>query len=88
MYIAYNKGVEYLTSHNVADIQDILIKEMGFSKELAPKAKLSTYTKAVAPTIEDLTLVTNWLSGKKLIDPNFNPSSLIDSQYLEDDQNK
>lgn len=88
MYKAYNKGVEYINSHSVEDIRGILESDFGFPSELVAKVKLPNYTEAQAPKADDLKSVSAWLASRKLIAENFDPSKIVDDQYLTDDSNK
>lgn len=88
MYEAYNKGIEYIKTHQIEDIRDILESNFGFPPELVANVKLPNYTKAETPTAEDLQSVTAWLISRKLIAENFDLSTLVDVQYLPNDSNK
>ncbi|MDH6354973.1 NitT/TauT family transport system substrate-binding protein [Dysgonomonas sp. PH5-45] len=83
MYAAYNKGVDYLKTHTVNDIADILEKDLRFKKEIIPSVKLPVYTKAEVPTDKDLQLVTDWLAARGLIDAGFDKASLVDGQFVK-----
>ena len=83
MYIAYNKGVDYIKSHPIDDIKDILIKNLGFPENIVAITTLPNYTHAQMPSDKDIQLTSEWLKSKKLIDTNFNQSSLIDAQFIK-----
>ncbi len=84
MYTAYNMAVDYMSSVSVKDISDILISEMGFSDDILP-ASMPAYSKAEAPSVDDLRMTAVWLSDKKLIDSSFDASAIVDSSLLPHD---
>lgn len=79
MYAAYNEGVTYLNSHTVADIKDILVKDMNFPEPVAEKVAIPTYTDAqsVAATDKDILQVISWLADRKVLDVSFNATELV-----------
>ncbi|MFR9165499.1 MAG: ABC transporter substrate-binding protein [Dysgonomonas sp.] len=83
MYEAYNKGVEYIQSHSVGDVKDILIKEMGFTEEIVMKAVLPKYTKAEMPSDKDIQSVIDWLAERKLIEATFDKTMLLDDRFIK-----
>lgn len=82
MYKAYNKGVEYIQSHSVSDISDILKKDLGFTDDILGQVKLPNYTKASTPSDQDIQSVIDWLSERGLVKADFDKSSLFDKQIL------
>ncbi|GAB6010430.1 ABC transporter substrate-binding protein [Dysgonomonas reticulitermitis] len=85
MYAAYNDGVAYLNSHTVADIKDILVKDMKFPEPIAEKVTLPQYTNAQPVLIndKDIQAVITWLSGKKLLNDSFKVEDLINDQLTQ-----
>lgn len=83
MYSTYNMGVNYLHSHSVNDIKDILINDMGFNENIVSKVNLSEYSKAKLCTQADILSVSDWLVGRKLIPSSFEYTSIIDNQFVE-----
>ncbi|MDR1092181.1 MAG: ABC transporter substrate-binding protein [Prevotella sp.] len=79
IYAAYNDGAAYLNSHTVADIKDILVKDLKFPEPVAEKVTLPKYTNAqpVPVNDKDIQAVVIWLSGKKLLNDSFNVEDLI-----------
>lgn len=82
LYQAYNMGVDYLKTHSLAEIKDILVKELAFPEEIADQVSLPNYTYAQTPKIEDLEMTTKWLCDRGLVDRDFDVSSLLDSSVL------
>ena len=82
MYVAYNKGVEYIQNNPIEKIQDILIDGMGFTEELIPHTVLPAYQKARVPSDGDLGAVITWLGDRGLISEAFDSSSLVDAGIL------
>lgn len=85
MYAAYNEGVAYLNSHSVADIKDILVKDLQFPEPVAEKVSIPVYTDAqpVTATDKDILAVTNWLGAKKLLKADFKVENLINDQLTK-----
>lgn len=81
MYSAYNKGVEYIKAHPIGDIQDILIKDLGFNESIIPNVILPDYTEATLPTDKDIQSVIDWLTDRKLIGASFDKSSVLDDRF-------
>ena len=86
MYAAYNDGVAYLNSHSVADISDILVKEMNFPEAVVSQVNLPQYhnAEAVASTDKDITAMVGWLSAKKLLKTDFDASKLVDDTLIKE----
>lgn len=85
MYAAYNDGAEYLRTHSIEDIRDILTKDLGFPQALIEQVEIPAYTEAKPLTISDsdLQAVIKWLTDRKLIDNSFNINELIDSNLTK-----
>ncbi|MFV0330528.1 MAG: ABC transporter substrate-binding protein, partial [Dysgonomonas sp.] len=85
MYAAYNEGVIYLNTHTVADIKDILVKDLQFPEPVAEKVSLPKYTDAqpVTTTDKDILEVINWLGNKKLLNPDFKVDNLVNDQLTQ-----
>ncbi len=81
-YKSYNQAVEYIKTHSIEDIRDILIQEVGFPENLIEKVKLPDYTQAHSPNPEDIKITTHWLRSKDLIPANFSPA-ILDTQFVE-----
>lgn len=85
MYAAYNEGVAYLNTHTVADIKDILVKDLQFPEPVAEKVSLPKYTDAQSVTTTDKNIleVINWLGSKKLLSPDFKVDNLVNDQLTQ-----
>lgn len=85
MYAAYNEGVAYLNTHTVADIKDILVKDLQFPEPVAEKVSLPKYTDAQPVTTmdKDILEVVNWLGNKKLLNPDFKVDNLVNDQLTQ-----
>jgi NitT/TauT family transport system substrate-binding protein len=66
-YAAYNEAVEYIKSHSVEDIKDILVNDIGFPEPLIGNVRLPDYTPAQMPKMTDLKETENWLRSKDLL---------------------
>ncbi len=82
-YKAYNEAVDYIHSHTVEDIRQILIKEVGFPEELIAKVQLPSYTHAQIPSEKDLQVATQWLQSKQLVSNDFQISTLTDDRFVK-----
>lgn len=83
MYSAYNQGVEYLKSHPIEDIKDILIKDLGFREDIVTNTILPDYTKAEIPTDKDIQSVIDWLAKRNIIEASFDKNSILDNQFIK-----
>lgn len=79
MYAAYNDGVAYLNSHSVADIQDILVKDLMFPENIASQVTLPQYKNAepVKTDDKDILRVIEWLSANNTLDSSFKADNLV-----------
>ncbi|MDR2504343.1 MAG: hypothetical protein LBD82_08220, partial [Deltaproteobacteria bacterium] len=83
MYLAYNRGVEYLAAHSPEDVRDILTQQMGFSPEqVHASTRLPLYRKAAPPPEEDLRAVLDWLAARGLIRSGLEPDALVNKAFL------
>lgn len=83
MYRAYNKGVDYLKSHTVTDIADILKKDLRFPDAVLSKVVIPEYTHATVPSDADIQQVVDWLAERGLVKPDFNKSDLIERNIID-----
>jgi NitT/TauT family transport system substrate-binding protein len=85
MYAAYNDGAAYLNSHTVADIRDILVKDLQFPEPVAVKVSIPAYTDArpVTTADKDILEVIKWLGEKKLLHADFKIDNLVNDQLTE-----
>jgi NitT/TauT family transport system substrate-binding protein len=85
MYAAYNDGVAYLNTHTIADIKDILVKDLQFPEPVADKASVPAYTEArpVTATDKDILEIIKWLEEKKLLNADFNVENLVNDQLTK-----
>lgn len=85
MYAAYNDGVNYLNTHTVADIQDILIKDLMFPENIAGQVTLPEYTKAQPVRTDDkgILRVIKWLGDNNTIESSFKAENLINDQLAQ-----
>jgi NitT/TauT family transport system substrate-binding protein len=82
LYQAYNYGVEYLKSHTITEVADILKAEMGFTDAVLPYSTLTEYTRAAVPAREDLQRAAVWLKRDGLIPGDFDPALMVDSRFV------
>lgn len=83
MYAAYDMGVEYLASHGISDVADILKADMGFRAEIISAYTLPDYSPAQMPDPAHLELTGNWLKQNGLIQADFDPQSLADDSFIK-----
>lgn len=85
LYQAYNDGVDYLKSHTVSDIEDILVKDLNFPELVAGGVSIANYThaQAINPTDRDIVEVIDWLKGKKVIGEEMKADDILDNQFVK-----
>lgn len=85
MYAAYNDGVNYLNTHTVADIEDILVKDMMFPENIAKQVTLPAYTNAqpVKADDKDILRVIKWLNDNNTLDSSFKAERLVNDQLTQ-----
>lgn len=85
MYAAYNDGVAYLNSHTVADIQDILVKDLMFPENIAAQVTISSYRNAepVKADDKDILRIIKWLSDNNTLDTSFKPETLVNDTLTQ-----
>lgn len=83
MYSAYNSGVQYLKSHKIEDIKDILKKDFGFTEDIVLNVVLPEYSEAKLCTENELKSVSDWLVGRGLIKGNANFNEITDNQFVK-----
>ena len=81
-YRAYNRAISDLQQRPIADFQDILINEIGFSQPAIVNVKLPEYNPANLPEDNDLEAVSAWLREKELVPAGSDIHSLVDSRFV------
>lgn len=64
---AYDRGAEYINTHENSEYIDILVEDLGFPDTIENSLKLVNYTPLEKSTEESVTGVTQWLLNKGLI---------------------
>lgn len=84
LYEAYAKGVDYLKTHSIEDIQDILIDRFGYTEELIAESSVPVYNAPALPDEESIRQVTAWLKERELISLDYDPFTmgLLDGHFL------
>ncbi|MFD3158545.1 ABC transporter substrate-binding protein [Haloimpatiens sp. FM7330] len=82
-YRAYNKAVSYLEKEPTEKYVDVLIKELGFPKNIKDTIKLPKYTKAKIPSKKTVEDVIEWLSEKKLIKKSLKYSDVVEDKFVK-----
>ncbi|GHT32762.1 thiamine biosynthesis protein [Bacteroidia bacterium] len=82
-YTAYNEAVEYIKSHSVEDIKDILVNDIGFPEPLIANVRLPDYTPAQMPKAADIQATAEWLQSKDLVAKDFSTESLFDDRFIQ-----
>lgn len=78
LYKSYNEAIEYIEKEPLASYEDILIKEIGFPKEMKGSITLPKFRKNTLPKEEDLKFAIEWLVDKNLASKDLKPSDLVD----------
>lgn len=76
-YRAYDKAVDYINSHNSKDMEDILVENIGYKKNMISSVKLPQYDKANEVSVEDLNKALNYSREQKIYNKNTNPKSYL-----------
>lgn len=87
-YRAYNEGANYLRTHSVEDIKDILTKDLGFPEPLLGQVQIPNYTNATAvqTTDKDIIAVIEWLTEKSLINDSFDANNLVNTGLVKTEE--
>lgn len=64
---AYDRGAEYINSHENSEYLDTLVEDLGFPDTIESSLKLVNYTPLEKSTVESVDLVSDWLLDKQLI---------------------
>ena len=81
-YLAYNEAVEYIKSHTIEDIREILINDIGFPPPLVNSVVLPDYTAAAMPSEKDIQATVDWLKAKSLVSDEFTATDLLDNRFI------
>lgn len=81
-YRAYNLAIYLINTQPPSTFEELLVKEIGIPKELAPQVVFPNYTKAQLPQDKDLEKVEQWLKSKGLVAVDFDINSLIASGLI------
>lgn len=73
----YDLGVDYILSHPLTDIREILEKDLGFPPELSGQVALPKYTHKEKPAQADLDATLDWLLSKGLVPESYKADSLL-----------
>lgn len=82
MYRAYNKAVEFLAKESPENYMDMLIEKGGFPEAVRGAITLPEYTKAVAPSKEEVDDVIAWLYKRQLIKNSYDYEELVNDQFV------
>lgn len=85
MYKAYNDGVDYLKTHTIEDVKDILTKDLNFPEHVVSGVDISGYTHAqgINPADKDIVEVIDWLQAKKVIANEMTAEDILDNQFVK-----
>ena len=73
----YDLGVDYIRSHSISALKEILTSELGFPEALAEKTVLPAFTHREKPSREDIEGTHRWLLEKGLVPEVYSPDSLV-----------
>lgn len=83
-YRGYNRAVEYINTHEVAEYIDIIIKETGFPESVTETITLPTYVNARLPFKEDIKAVNDWMLAKDLIAKAYEYNTVVDTGFCKE----
>lgn len=81
-YRAYNRGVEYMTSHEQDEYMPELVETMGLPDTLAAGMELPEYQPATLPAQQEVEEVMSWMKERDLIDRPFSYDELVEQDLL------
>ena len=82
LYKAYNKAVEKINSGTTEQLEETLIKELGFPADAVNLVVLPEFSPAQLPQQSDLEEVEKWLKSKELIKDEFDISTIVAGGFI------
>lgn len=76
-YRAYNKGVDYLNSHEIDDYYDVLVEKIGFPEEMKEQVTLPEYKHAEQVASKQLTDAFEWSSSEGILSKEWKESDIL-----------
>lgn len=81
-YRAYNRAIDYLTTHDVSEYIDAVVKETGFPEEVTDSLTLPDYVAARAPEASDIDEINAWMVEKGLLKAAYTVEDVVDDQFV------
>lgn len=81
--VGYDQAVAYLNTHPREEWIGVLQDLLGITPEVAKALPLPTYTTATQPREEDLIPILNWMKGRGLVAPSYEPTGLVGLQLTD-----
>ena len=81
LYSAYNEAVEYLNKTDVSSYEDIVIKTVGYPKEMKRQITIEPFRKSELPPEEDVASAITWASNKGLCNADLTYDQLVFDVY-------
>ena len=81
--VGYDQAVAYLNTHPREEWIGVLQELLGITPEVAKTLPLPTYTTATQPREEDLLPILDWMKGRGLVSPSYEPTGLVGLQLTD-----
>ena len=81
--VGYDQAVTYLNTHPREEWISVLQNLLGITPEVARALPLPTYTTATQPREEDLIPILNWMKGRGLVAPSYEPRGLVGLHFTD-----
>ncbi len=81
--VGYDQAVAYLNTHPREEWIGVLQDLLGITPEVAKALPLPTYTTATQPREEDLFPILDWMKGRGLVSPSYEPTGLVGLQLTD-----
>ncbi|WP_052081939.1 ABC transporter substrate-binding protein [Porphyromonas macacae] len=78
----YNRGVDFLRTHDNEAIKDLLNRYVKIPEALVSEVLRPEYEYAALPQTEDLHAAAKWLKERKLLPADYQPENLIDGRFF------
>ncbi|MDO5017555.1 MAG: MetQ/NlpA family ABC transporter substrate-binding protein [Porphyromonas sp.] len=82
LLVAYNRGVDYIKSHTIEELREVLVKDAGVPQDLVQHIVLPNYVYAELPSEKEITETLEWLKHKNLVPVGYSGEGLISGDYL------
>lgn len=83
----YNLAIDYLLSHPKSDWGNVLTNQLKVPENVIGLIALPSYRHAQVPNLGEVNKAIAWLKSKKMVKDGYTGTELVDSSYIENDNN-